>query len=89
MELTDNEHVNKWETPRVQVPQKTRPRVFWGRLHLRAARESRAASPMCVCVPVVTQSCLTLWDPMDYTVHRILQARILESVAYPFSMESS
>ena len=37
----------------------------------------------------VAQVCLTLWDPMDYTVHRILQARILESVAYPFSMESS
>ena len=24
----------------------------------------------------VTQSCPTLWDPMDYTVHGILQARI-------------
>ena len=28
----------------------------------------------------VTQSCLTLCDPMDYTVHGILQARILEWV---------
>ena len=26
----------------------------------------------------VAQSCLTLCDPMDYTVHGILQARILE-----------
>ena len=26
----------------------------------------------------VTQSCLTLCDPMDYTVHGIPQARILE-----------
>ena len=26
----------------------------------------------------VTQSCLTLCDPMYYTVHKILQARILE-----------
>ena len=26
----------------------------------------------------VTQSSLTLYDPMDYTIHRILQARILE-----------
>ena len=26
----------------------------------------------------VAQLCLTLCDPMDYTVHRILQARILE-----------
>ena len=29
----------------------------------------------------VTQLCLTLCDPMGYTVHRILQARILEWVA--------
>ena len=26
----------------------------------------------------VTQSCLTLCDPMDYRVHAILQARILK-----------
>ena len=32
----------------------------------------------------VAQSCLTLGDPMDYTVHGILQARILEWVAFPF-----
>ena len=31
---------------------------------------------MCVCVKV-TQSCLTLCELMDYTVHGILQARIL------------
>ena len=37
----------------------------------------------------VTQSCLTLWDPLDYTVHGILQARILEWVAVPFSRGSS
>ena len=30
-------------------------------------------------------SCLTLCNPMDYTVHGILQARILEWVAFPFS----
>ena len=33
----------------------------------------------------VTQSCPTLCDPMDYTVHGILQARILEWLAFPFS----
>ena len=33
----------------------------------------------------VTQSCPTLCGPMDYTVHGILQARILEWVAFPFS----
>ena len=31
----------------------------------------------------VTQSCSTLCDPMDYTVHGILQARILEWVVFP------
>ena len=36
-----------------------------------------------------TQLCLTLCDPMDYTVHGILQARILEWVAFPFSRGSS
>ena len=37
----------------------------------------------------VTQSCLTLYDPMDYIVHGILQARIPEWIAYPFSSGSS
>jgi len=37
----------------------------------------------------VAQSCLTLCDTIDYTVHGILQARILEWVAFPFSRGSS
>ena len=37
----------------------------------------------------VTQSCPTLCNPMDYTVHGILQARILEWVAFSFSRGSS
>ena len=37
----------------------------------------------------VPQLCLTLCDPMDYTVHGILQARILEWVAFPFPRGSS
>ena len=37
----------------------------------------------------VAQSCPALCDPMDYTVHGILQARILEQVAFPFSRGSS
>ena len=42
-----------------------------------------------------TQSCLTHCDPMkhcdpmDFTVHEILQARILEWVTFPFSRGSS
>ena len=41
------------------------------------------------CEVKVTQLCPTLCDPMDYTVHGILQARILEWVAFPFSRGSS
>ena len=37
----------------------------------------------------VAQSCPTLCDLMDYAVHGILQARILEWVAFPFSRGSS
>ena len=48
---------------------------------------------MCECVKV-TQSCLTFCDRMDYSppgpsVHGILQARMLEWVAIPFSRGSS
>ena len=37
----------------------------------------------------VAQSSSTLCDPMDCTVHGLLQARILEWVAVPFSRASS
>ena len=37
----------------------------------------------------VTQSFRTLRNPMDYIVHGILQARILEWVVFPFSRGSS
>ena len=37
----------------------------------------------------VAQLCPTCCDPMNYTVHGILQARILEWVAFPFSRGSS
>ena len=33
--------------------------------------------------------CLTLCNPLDYSVHGILQARILEWAAFPFSRGSS
>ena len=36
----------------------------------------------------VVKSCLTVCDPMDYRVHGILQARILEWVVFPFSRGS-
>ena len=37
----------------------------------------------------VPQLCLTLRDAIDYIVHVILQARILDLVAFPFSRGSS
>ena len=37
----------------------------------------------------VAQLCRTLCDTMDYTAHGILQARILERLAFPFSRGSS
>ena len=37
----------------------------------------------------VGQSCQTLCNPTDYTVHGILQVRILEWVAFLFSKGSS
>ena len=41
------------------------------------------------CEVKTAQSCLTLCNPIDYTVHGILQASILEGVAVPFSGRSS
>ena len=43
---------------------------------------------LCVCAKLL-QSCPTLCDPMDSSAHGILQARILEWVAMPYSRGSS
>ena len=40
-------------------------------------------------INIIAQSCPALCESMDYTVHRILQARILEWVAIPFLRGSS
>ena len=37
----------------------------------------------------VAQFCLTLYNPMGYTDHGVLQARVLEWGAFPFSRVSS
>ena len=42
-----------------------------------------------MCIVKIAQLCPILCDPMDYTIHGILQARILEWVAIPFSRGSS
>ena len=59
------------------LPCSNLPHLFWINLFLSSTKVQ------------VAQLCPTLCDPMDYTVHGILQARILEWVAFPFSMESS
>ena len=51
-------------------------------------------SKLCVLCTKSLQSCPALCDPMDCSpsgssVHGILQARILEGVAVPFSRRSS
>ena len=59
---------------------------------LPAEQRSRDLSQLVWCV--IAQLCLTLGKPVDYSlphssVHGILQARILEWVAVPFSRGSS
>ena len=49
-----------------------------------------ASSALLYYYRLVAKSCLSLWDPMDcsppgFSVHGILQARILEWVAMPSS----
>ena len=62
--------------------------IFWPLLLLPAGSDKPTLSLTWSEVKVA-QSCLTLFDPMDYTVHEILQARILEWIAVPFSRGSS
>ena len=53
------------------------PKIYEGYLRLYEVKVKAA------------QSCPTLCDSMDYTVHGILQVRILEWAAFPFSRGSS
>ena len=58
-------------------------------VHTRARRYYLGTKNMEKVKVKVAQLCLTLFDPMDCTVQGILQARILEWVAFPFSRGSS
>ena len=52
------------------------------KIYEEATNEKRCPTFLEVKVEIkVVQSCQTLCDPMDYTVHRILHDRILEWVA--------
>ena len=75
------------------------PKTLWLKIPLRFLRtdiymkiqlyKTFKSVPVYIYKVKVTQSCPTLCHPMDYTVHGILQARILEWVAIPFSRGSS
>ena len=56
-----------------------------------ASKHMRSVPPVLVMLVKVqvAQSCPALCNPMDYTVRGILQARILEWGAFPFSRGSS
>ena len=72
------------------VPQVTQPSDYISLDHTFLKYDLENSVKVKVTLKVkVTQSCPTLCDPMDYTVHGILQARILEWVAFPFSRGSS
>ena len=55
----------------------------------RSHKTSVAEVPLDTVALFFLHSQVTLCDPKDCTVHGILQARILEWVAFPFSRGSS
>ena len=74
-------HVNWLQDTTVWVPSEQKIKLLvWDPLDFSFALSS--------CVKVI-QSCPTLCNAMDYAVHGILQARLLEWVAFPFSKGSS
>ena len=60
-------------------------RISTNYLHLEIIKKYNIRFVLCVCA----QSCLTLCDPMDFSVHGIFQARILEWVSISYSRGSS
>ena len=68
--------------------------LYWKEFCLSKISKICQWSGLLLCVVWVTQSCPTLGDPMDcsppgFSVHGILQARILKWVAVPFFKGSS
>ena len=60
---------------------------YWRKLYFPV--KNGKSNHHCACEVKVAQLCPTLCDLMDCIVHGILQARILEWVAFPFSRVSS
>ena len=63
--------------------------AFWSTQSLLIGPLTLRGFPGGAVLCLVAQLCLTLCDPTNYTVHGILQARILEWVTIPFSRGSS
>ena len=78
MEREEQEHVSKWTGQEYTQEQHRMQSEKLGNKYTKRSFLMK-----------VTQSCLTLCDPMDCTVYGILQAKILEWVAFPFSRGSS
>ena len=83
-------------SPAASIDTNTSPATWGGKDSSESAKtDSNRAWNMCACVHAKSlQSCPTLSDPMDCSppgssVHGILQARILEWIAMPFSRGSS
>ena len=85
---SENQGDSKWPIPsrdhkESRKEQKKSESSFLGTQSSRTT--VRGSGPL-----VWSESCsVRLCDPLDYTVHGILQARILEWVAFPFSRGSS
>ena len=75
-------------TVHCQLLESTQTEVHWVGDAIQPSYPPSSPSPPEYKVQV-TQLCLTLCDASDYRVHGILQARILEWVAFPFSRGSS
>ena len=94
----EGEGVRRWRSGCFWILGIQHPLWKWSRKHQQSKPKARVRITPCVCVCVcvcvlVDQSCLILCDPMDCSppgssVHGILQARILEWVAIPFSRGS-
>ena len=75
------------------LPTNSHENTFYQAGHLILRTSMKSSVCVYVCVWLVTQACPALCNPRDCSlpgsVHRILQARILEWVAMPFSRGSS
>ena len=65
-----------------------KPYFYWNCKHSHLISAHAVQNYKCVANEVA-QSCPTLCDPVNYRVHGILQAKILERVTFPFSRGSS